>query len=95
MRNSQLLLGLVLLGSLLVLTACSSDKQTTLAQQRAEQDRIRKVCSEHYAHIEGLNDGRYGRKVNKDYAGVTGCPYNQAEINEEYLEGFKYGMAHK
>lgn len=88
-------MAIALLGTTLFLMGCSTSTHTTLAEQRAEQERLRKVCSEHYAHIEGLNDGRYGRTIVRDYAGVTGCTSNRADINEEYLEGFKYGMAHK
>lgn len=89
--------GLIVTGLLvagLLLSACGSSEMS-IAEQQAAQEHLRRICSEHYAHIAGLNDGRYGRTIQKDYAQDNICPNNHDEINEEYLDGFKYGMAHK
>jgi hypothetical protein len=95
MRIFKPLLGLTLLASMFILIGCHTSPEASMVKQRAAQEHLRKVCSEHYAHIQGLNDGRYGRKSQSDYARVTGCPSKHAVINEGYLDGFQYAMVHK
>lgn len=83
----------ILITTLFFVAGCST--KLTPTEQHNEQDRLRKMCNIHYAHIEGLNDGRYARSTPKDYTGATGCKTNRAGLNKEYLEGFNYGKANK
>lgn len=80
--------------ALILLVGCSSSRMTP-TQIQAKKQHIYRVCSEHYAHIMGLNDGRYDRRKNTNYAKANECPNNHSTINKEYAEGFKYGVTHK
>ena len=51
---------------------------------------IESTCSENQAYTTGVNDGRTNQPMNSNYAGI--CPTNQAEYNQSYASGYKFGL---